>query len=479
MESYTTLEFMEKIEKQPLTLFKEAAGEGLELYDYAGRVVKDPEGKSVGPRHVHPMAKVLHKEGLPVKTAGGRKVAMVGDFLLANTETPAKRSYYRLLFHETMRKEVETVLNAYNGTPINMGKVTEGMDPELQKITGGFSVSDHLRDSLQRPAIQRATQMKYIPRLVVELQDIAMRQVDMPFGGEKALIIDNDEGRFPQPRFAEYEEIPRSRFGYEDISAQIYKYGIGIEASYEFIQNAQNIGFDQLAIFFSQLATYWRLHEVNEGIDTMLQIFTRPQNPKRTTPIGDENASTQAAAHLGSKLITKAGSGTGGSRVPAKYGIDQYSWRNMFKNFDGYVPFHLRLNRLLAGAHYATEFEMLDFKDTNIPQEMVSTDGVTRANPDAEIRTADGIPYGWAKQLEEQGTDGLGHYLAYDLNWALLYYVRMQSDIQETEKFILNQTQLWVISKAYGFRVFDEDAIQRIAVHMRPATTINVTPSSN
>ena len=282
MEQMTTLEMFEKAEKEPYELFKDAVTNGYEISEYLDRVVKQD---GVGSRRLPPFKKILQKEGLPIRAIKGSKPAVVGDFLLPDTEPVGKRMYRRMLWHETLRLDVEETLNAYSTTqePIDIGPMVESMDPAVQKIKGGFTVSELMEGGLLRPRTRQANQMKVHPRLVIELSDIAMGETKLQFGGEKALIINNDnpDERFSTPRLAELEEISRAKFDTQEISHNIYKYGIGIEASYEAIQNMANIGFDQVALYFSQLATYWRMEEVNQGLDTILQIFQKVRVPTK------------------------------------------------------------------------------------------------------------------------------------------------------------------------------------------------------
>ena len=490
IKQMTTLEFIGMAEKDPAGLFKKAAEYGLEISDYAQRAVPYD---GVGSSKLPPFKKLLKKEGLPIKKKGANQVTL-GDFILKDTEPAAKRAYYRMLFHETSRVEIEDNLN-YGlhelSEPVNISDLTDNIDPEVQKLKAGFSVSEHLRDSIMRPAIQRETKFKERPRLVVELSDIAMGQSEIGFGGEKQLIINNEVGRFPTPRLAELEEIPRAQLGHEEISESIQKYGIGIEASYEAIAQAANIGYNQLTTYFSQLALYWRMNEVGIGVETMLNIFNAAavgtdlgEGDKAVTPVGistgsdgEISASTKDAPHLGSKTLTSAGN--------TNHVMDVWAWRNLRKNFPGFAPDYISLNHILSNAHMSTELEMLNLDKTNIPLDRNVGPAVSPINPLGPLRTRDGMPYGWISELRDEdneaygfpnpGTAGIGsghgkeRMLVYDRNWSLMYYVRMQSNISETEKFILNQSQVWTITKAFGFRVYDKDGIWMIAMHARPA----------
>lgn len=490
IKQMSTLEFFEFAAKKPATLFKTAQQHDLEISDYAVRAVKND---GVGPRQLDPFKKLLKKENLPIKRKGAVKL---GDFILEETEPSQKRAYYRMLFHETSRREIEETLNygmAELAEPVNIDHLTQGMDPEVQKLKAGFSVSEHLRDTIMRPTTQRPNEFKEKPRLVVELSDIAMRQTEIGFGGEKQLIILNEAGRFPTPRIAELEEIPRSQIGHEEISESIHKYGIGLEASYEAIAQASDIGYDQLTTYFSQLALYWRMNEVGIGVETMLNLFNTAAvgedlglGSKALTPVGASNtsgeitASTKSNPHLGSKTLTGSNN--------QKHVIDAWSWRNMRKNFPGFAPDYITLNHILGNAHMTTELEMLNLDKTNIPLDRNVGPPISPANPLPSLTTRDGMPYGWISEMRDADNEAYafpGSHLSspysdsdahgderlmiYDRNWALMYYVRMQSSISETEAFILNQSRVWTITKAFGFRVYDADGIWMIGLHARPA----------
>ena len=430
IQQMSTLEMLEYCEKKPITLYREATSRGLEVAEYLDRATKND---GVGSRNLRPFFKNLQKHNLPIKAVNGRKPALVSDFLLSEDHSTAAISFRRMLWHETMRLSVEDTCNAYKSDPIDVSPLTNTMNPNLQKLTGGFNITELVRDNMLRPAQRRPNQEKEHPRLVIELSDLTMGQVEIGFGGEKALVINNAKGtdddglptqRFSTPRFAEYEEISRARLGTEEISHQIYKYGIGIEASYEFLQQMGQIGFDQIQYYFSQLATYWRMDEINEGLDTMLYIFNdatiaaapfdgnnpiygaeaREYNSRSGTNASDDHGlaltevgydpagghyvdysvanvldrrSSNYKGHLGSK---EKDGGT-------NHYLDLYAWRNMFKNFPGYAPGYIRLNRLLANAQMTTEIELLNLEKTNIPLDRNVGPPVTRANPMPAMRT--------------------------------------------------------------------------------------------
>ena len=195
---------------------------------------------------------------------------------------------------------------------------------------------------------------------------------------------------------------------------------------------------------------------MNLGLKEMTKVFTRGANPKASTKIGSTGAPGAGYhnTHLNSKLKT----GT-------DYHLDLHSWRNMWKAHGDYSKHHIRLNHILAQAPYTTEIELLNLDKTNIsldnnvgPRESISS-----INPLPPLRTRDGHPYGWTDEVPG------GHYLIYDRNWYLQYFVRMVSNIAETERFILNQSQVWTLTKAFGFRVYDEDGAEYIEVTLTPA----------
>ena len=452
IKKQSTLDVINMIEHKPVTVLKTAASYGMEADEYVNALDKKD---GVGPKNVHIMAKVCKKHNIPTKKVGKNPPVVLGKLLLPPEAAPKERAFGRFMFHNIMRKEIEGVLNYGIALlePVNIDPITRKMT-NLQKIDGAFTVSDQVADSLLRPAVRRENEYAEHPRLVVELADITRGQLDMPFGGEKTLRINNDPSRFPTPRVAETEEFPKVSLGTEEITDNIVKFGVALEASYEFIQAAASIPIDHIAIYFAQLATYWRMHEVNVGIKEMLKIFTRTTPAaKPTTKIGSNDANSASNPQLFSRFKT----GT-------DYHLDLYSWRNMWKSFEHYSKQHIVLNHILARAQYTTEIELLNLDKTNIPldRNVGPRETVSSVNPFPPLRTRDGKPYGWTDTIPDE------RYLIYDRNWALQYYVRMLSAIAETERFILNQTQVWTLSKAFGFKVYDEDGIEYIQVKMRP-----------
>ena len=460
----STNETMEMVEKRPLQVYRDATARGMEPEQFLNETDKGDIDKGM------PFtAKVLKKHKIRAnKTKHGPSV-MIGELLPDPNSTPTEEiAFKHLMFHIIMTKRVESYVNYGISLlePVNVDPLTRKMT-NLQKLDGAFTVSDQLRDTMLRPAIRRPDEFKEHPRLVVELSDLVMGQFDIPFGGEKTLRIDNDPSRFPEPRIAELEEIPRAQLGVEDISAQVYKFGIGLEASYEFVQAAANISVDHISVFFSQLATYWRLNEVNLGIKEALKVFTRAANAKKTTKIGPDMANDNPAPKNGynsTDLGSKLKSGTGGTLANH---LDLYSWRNMWKAHGDYSKQHIRLNHILAKAPYTTEIELLNLDKTNISLDnnVGPNESISSVNPLPALRTRDGHPYGWTDEIPDKRA------LIYDRNWFMQYFVRMVSNIAETERFILNQSQVWTLTKAFGFKVYDEDGAEYIDIRLRPAET--------
>ena len=116
--------------------------------------------------------------------------------------------------------------------------------------------------------------------------------------------------------------------------------------------------------------------------------------------------------------------GSRAKRADGEYCLDPTSWKNMFKNFDGYVPFHMALNSLIAQHDLTTEIELLNLSP-NVNRNVGTTPpGISRFG--AMNADSGSVNYGWSERAntksEAERDVGEGNYLCYDNNWALLYY---------------------------------------------------------
>lgn len=451
----TTKDAIERIRKEPDVIMQEAFAHNMELGAYLNRAVPYD---GVGNPQLDAFNRVLEAEGLVTKTdtTEGVYAAPLKKWLGANDDGTynKEKSYRRVCFHEYTRRHMEGTMNQglkhlQPVLPKEM-EVADELDLQIKKDSG-FTSLDVAAGTFLRPYTRGEDQYEERPQLVIDLSDITRGIISISGAEMKMLRFKNEQGRFPTFRFTEYANIPVITAETEEITSQILKHGVGIEMSYEWIRRNGNIGIDQFALWMAQIAIYWQLDEVSDGLKTLMSVFTRTGNPAPKSPIAW--GSPGEAGDL---------EGLGSSKqTSSKYQIDIESWLNFRKYMTGEddedsPPKIYTLTNIFARSKMITKVEMLPIGSTNIRLQELYYDGAAgsiQRNP-SQV-TADGVRYGWTGKGGFKQED----LLAIDRNWAMNYVVELGSDISEMDKFIRNQTHLWTISKNYGFDLFDEDAI--------------------
>jgi len=473
----STKDMVDRFRKEPEILLMEAASYNMELGAYINRATPYD---GIGTPQLDGFNRFLEAEGLITRTDTEEGIAAspLKHWLGFNIETGAEeKSYRRAAFHEFTRRTIQGVANkqAQNLVSIIPEAIQRQLDTE--KDSSGFTSLDVAAGTFLRPYARGEDQYDERPELVINLSDITRGIISISGADMKSLVFHNEQGRFPTFRFTEYANIPVITAETSEITTDILKHGVGIEMSYEWVRRNGNVGVDQFALWMSQIAIYWQLDEISDGLTALMSPFTRaadPNNPivQKQTPkkaiAWGSNDETNGLKGLGSTTTKNMRdlpeghtdySAAVGQNNP--YVLNIRSWLNLRKYFTGQddddtPPKIYQLTNIFAQNDMITDIEMLPIGSTNIRLQELFYDraaGTIERLP-SQV-TADGVRYGWT------GKGGIGEHdtLAIDRNWALNYIVEIGSDISETDRFIRNQTNLWTISKNYGFDLFDEDAI--------------------
>ena len=453
-----TKDMIERFRKEPENLMKEAFTNNMELGAYLNRACPYD---GIGNPELDGFNRFLEAEGLIVKTDSeeGIYASPLKDWLGYDPSTGEEKHYRRAAFHEYTRRKMQGVINKQ--TQSLMPVLPKEMEDQFQKESSGFTSLDVAAGTFLRPYARGEDQYDERPELVINLNDITRGIISITGADMKSLVFENAKGRFPTFRFTEYGNIPTITADTREITTEILKHGVGIEMSYEWIRRNGNIGIDQFALWMSQIAIYWQLDEISDGLQTLLSPFTRSTDAKEPIAWGAQHTGTIPTGtyeHLDSKTALD---GDNPASTTNPYILDIRSWLNLRKYFTGEdtdddPPKIYQLTNIFARRNMVTDVEMLPIGQTNIRLQELFYDraaGTIERLP--RQVTADGIRYGWT------GKGGIKNWdtLSIDRNWAMNYIVEIGSDISETEKFIRNQTNLWTISKNYGFDLFDEDAI--------------------
>ena len=454
----STKDMIDKFRASPSDLINEAFSHNMELGAYINRACPYD---GIGNPQLDGFNRFLEAEGLIVKTdtEEGIYASPLKNWLGFNMDTGSEeKTYRRAAFHEYTRRNMQGIVNKQmqNLAPVLPKEIEDQIDKD-----SGFTSLDVAAGTFLRPYARGEDQYDERPELVINLNDITRGIISISGADMKSLVFENEQSRFPTFRFTEYANIPVITAETREITTEILKHGVGIEMSYEWVRRNGNIGIDQFSLWMTQIAIYWQLDEITDGLETLLTPFTRTDNPKSPIAWGASREASPAATqyeHLDSRGLQDP------EEDPAStnpYVLDIRSWLNLRKHFTGEddddsPPKIYQLTNVFARRNMCTDIEMLPIGQTNIQLTELFYDraaGTIQRYP--RQMTADGIRYGWTGKggIQEDDT------LAIDRNWAMNYIVEIGSDISETDKFIRNQTNLWTISKNYGFDLFDEDAI--------------------
>jgi hypothetical protein len=219
-------------------------------------------------------------------------------------------------------------------------------------------------------------------------------------------------------RIGEKADIPRTSVELTEHSVRLFKYGRGIELSYEAIRR---VPVDKVGIFIAQAAIQVEADRVAQAIDVALN--------------GDGGGGTSAAVHNQSVLDT----GT----TPTVKGL--IAFKTKFK-----PPYQLRL--IIAREAELVNLQMMQMPNNNPFLTQVEGQlGFGSLNPLQDLNGAS-VMYAQSDSVPS------GTYLGLDTNYALEHVTETGSDVQETTRFIERQTELLVFTENDGFSLMDNNA---------------------
>jgi hypothetical protein len=288
--------------------------------------------------------------------------------------------------------------------------------PQRRVIESGESVIG----SLQRPYVEASGGL-YSQTLTpgIALSDLLAFQSQID--GDvyrRAYLNDPAAADVRLLRIGETADIPRAKIETSEQLVRLYKYGRGIEISYEAIRR---VPIDKVGIFVAKAALQVEADRVAQAIDVLLN--------------GDGNVGTSADNFNQSTLDTGA--------VPTIKGL--LAFKAKFK--DPYV-----LTHIFAREAELTNLQLLAMPNANPLLISVQDENGFGALVPMQNR------YGARVLLGQTDAVGAGVYLGIDARWALERITEAGSDIQETTRFIERQTELMVFTENDGFALLDQNA---------------------
>lgn len=218
-------------------------------------------------------------------------------------------------------------------------------------------------------------------------------------------------------RIGESAEIPMADLATSGRSIQLKKYGRGLRATYEVLRRMR---VDKLAWWIRWQALQSEVDKVAAALAIVIA--------------GDGNANTAATSY---NLLTLDPTATVNELTLTAW----LAFRLKFTN--PYV-----LTTALMREDVALQLIQLNSGSGNVPLANLNLAGI--GNTLVPINTtADGIRYGWTSEAPANKIVG------FDKRFALEQITEIGSTIQETERYITNQTQVMVMTETSGFAVLD------------------------
>ncbi|MEW6210150.1 MAG: hypothetical protein AB1631_17420 [Acidobacteriota bacterium] len=237
----------------------------------------------------------------------------------------------------------------------------------------------------------------------------------------KAYYLQDNPAQSRKVRVGSGEDIPTAKLVGGDRQIQLWKFGRGLEMTYEEIRRMR---IDKISLHLQRMAVQSEVDRVATIIDVMVN--------------GDGNTGTTPTAYN----LTALDSGATANNTTLKAWI---AFKMKFAN-----PYQCLV--ALAQEDIALKLALLNAGSANIPLSMmpanVAIGGFTAINPGL----ADGSGLGWTADAPANKV------VASDTRFAIERVTEIGSNIQEVERFVRNQTQLITMTEVEGYAVMDANA---------------------
>lgn len=291
-----------------------------------------------------------------------------------------------------------------------------------------YSSSDGANGSWERPyaEAQSARWDKQVAP-AIPLSELVAITTPINAGAYKAYYLQHDATNTSMTRVAEGAEVPRVKLVGGDHTINLYKYGRGLEATYEQLKRQR---VDKLALHVRRMAVQAEVDKVGAILDVMVN--------------GDGNNNAPTTHNL-TTLDSGASAGT----------LSLKGWLAFKMKFaNPYV-----MTGALAQEAVALQMLMLNTGTANVPlvavQQPSGLGAFTQMNPGLR----DNVALGWTADAPSLKIVG------FDRRFAIERVVDIGATITEVEQFITRQVQVLVVTEAEGYAVIDKNAINILNVN--------------
>lgn len=243
-----------------------------------------------------------------------------------------------------------------------------------------------------------------------------------PISGEdyRSLYMTYDAEKLRMFRVGESAEIPLATLTTSDRSIRLKKYGRGLRATYEQMRRSR---VDKIAWWIRWQAIQSEVDKVAAALDVLVN--------------GDGNANTAATEY---NLLTLDPTTNANELSLLGWMSFRMKWENPYQ-----------MTTALMRVEEALQLVLLNTGSGNVPLANVQLAGIDNQLTPINF-TGDAIRYGWLTDAPD------GKIVGFDRRFALEEITEIGSDIQETERFITNQTEVVVMTENSAFSILDPAA---------------------
>lgn len=299
-----------------------------------------------------------------------------------------------------------------------------GYAPQV-RASSIFGSGDELEGSVLRPNAVKPGVTEQLLTPAISLADLVTLTTPIDATTYQSVYLDEPSAAQTRlSRIQEKSDIPRSFISLSDHVIRLFKYGRGIEISYE---AGRRVRVDKIAFWLARAALQVEADRVAQAIDVLIN--------------GDGNANTSATNY------TQGGLDTGTTLTVKAY----VAWKSKWKN-----PY--RMTHIFAREAELNNLMLLQFPNnnpyvfgTNTP---IGLGGVT---PMQDL-IAGNVQLGQTDQVPATV------YLGVDARQALERITEIGSDIQETTRFIERQTEALFFTENDGYGILDNLAAKTLTM---------------
>ncbi len=280
--------------------------------------------------------------------------------------------------------------------------------------------SDSVLGSFEKPYVESGPHWNNQFEPAIPLSELVAATTPITGEDYRSLYMTYDAEKLRMFRVGESADIPLSDLTTADRSIRLRKYGRGLRTSYE---QLRRVRVDKIAWWIRWQALQSEVDKVTAALSVVIS--------------GDGNANTAATEY---NMLTLDPDATANELTLKAWLAFRMKWESPYQ-----------LTTTLMQVDEALQLILLNSGSANIPLAGLNLAGI--GNTLSPINTtADGIRYGWTSEAPNAKIVG------FDKRFALEHITEIGSEISETERFIINQTEVMTMTENSAFAILDPAA---------------------